>query len=151
MNSLKEFNSFTHDNDYNTYLKLKKLKYTNADIAKQLNYSKEQLGFLISRYYFKSNIEYQLQEIEGSYHFNGSFYITASVQESLTPEEILEIYQFVQDLVVQHNGIDYLQTFYHVEQDCKLFFIDQLNTKMLESGQYSISDNYSTLMLSSDY
>ena len=106
---------------------------------------------MISSYYFTNNLEYKIQETEGHYHFSGTFYITKAVQETLTTEEIIEIYKFIQDQVKQHNGIDYLQTFYSIEHDCKLFFIDQLNTSMIESNQYSKQDNYCTLMLSNDY
>lgn len=151
MNSQHESQHQKEIADYNTYLQLKTLKYSNVRIAEHLNYSKKQLGYLISSYHFKNNLEYKLQESKGEYFFSGNFYITASAQEVLTTEEIIEIYQFVQDLAKQHNGIDYLQTFYHIEQDCKLFFIDQLDTSMLESQSYSKEDNYCTLMLSSDY
>lgn len=137
--------------DYNVYLQLKELNYTNKSIAEHLRYAKEELGYLISRHTFRNNIEYKLQESEGQYFFNGTFYITKSVQNLLTTDEIFEIYTFTQDLTKQHKGIDYLQSFYHVEQDCKLFFIDQLNKSMLESNQYCKQDNYCTLMLASDY
>jgi hypothetical protein len=137
--------------DYNVYLQLKDLHYTNEDIARHLSYSKEDLGYLISRYTFRNNLEYKLQENEGQYYFNGSLYITKSVQHMLTADEIFEIYEFTKDLVKQHKGIDYLQSFYHVEQDCKLFFIDNLSKSMLDSEQYSKQDNYCTLMLASDY
>lgn len=123
--------------DYNVYLQLKELNHTNEAIAEHLSYTKEDLGYLISRYTFRNNLEYKLQESEEQYFFNGTFYITQSVQNILTTDEIFEIYTFTQDLVKQHKGIDYLQSFYHVEQDCKLFFIDQLNKSMLESNSYS--------------
>ncbi|MGY0391185.1 hypothetical protein ACW5R3_01330 [Bizionia sp. KMM 8389] len=137
--------------DYNVYVQLKELNCTNESIAEHLSCTKEELGYLISRHTFRNNLEYKLQESEGEYFFNGTFYITQSVQNLLSPDEIFEIYMFTQDLVKQHKGIDYLQTFYSVEHDCKLFFIDQLNKSMLESNQYSKQDNYCTLMLASDY
>jgi len=137
--------------DFTTYLKLKTLGYSNAEIIKHLNYTVEALGYLISSHYFTNNLEYKIQEAEGHYHFSGTFYITKAVQETLTTEEIIEIYKFIRDQVKQHNGIDYLQTFYSIEHDCKLFFVDQLNTSMIESNQYSKQDNYCTLMLSNDY
>lgn len=137
--------------DYRAYLELKKLLFTNADISKDLSYSKTDLGYLISRFTFATPLEYKLQEQEGTYHFNGKFYITSNAQNILTSEEVKEIYDFIQDLVKQHNGIDYLQVFYSVEQDCKLFFIDQLNQQMLQSGEYSEEHHYCTLMLESDY
>jgi len=137
--------------DYNVYLQLKELNYTNESIAEHLSYTKEDLGYLISRHTFRNNLEYKIQEKEGDYFFNGIFYITQSVQNLLTIDEVFEIYTFTQDLVKQHKGIDYLQSFYHVEQDCKLFFIDQLSKSMIENGQFSYQENYCTLMLASDY
>lgn len=137
--------------DYNVYLQLKQINYTNADIANHLSCSKKELGYLISRHTFKNNLEYKLQEQEGDYHFNGTFYVTSNAQTCLTSQEIKEIYTFTQDLVKQHKGIDYLQSFYSVEQDCKLFFIDNLSKAMLENGDYKKQDDYCTLMLASDY
>lgn len=137
--------------DYQAYLELKKLQYTNADIAKHLSYSKSDLGYLISRFTFTNPLEYKLQEQEGTYHFGGKFYITSNAKNILTSEEIKEIYDFIQDLVKQHGGIDYLQVFYCAEHDCKLFFIDNLNKQMIKSGDYKAEDNYCTLMLASDY
>ncbi|MDG3582949.1 hypothetical protein [Galbibacter pacificus] len=137
--------------DYKKYLKFKQLQFTNAQIAEQLDYSKQELANLISTYTFRSNLEYKLQEEEGDYYFNGVFYVTQTVRNTLTANEILEIYIFTQDLVEQHKGIDYLQVFYLIEHDCKLFFIDQLSKAMIESNQYSTEDNYCTLMLSSEY
>lgn len=137
--------------DYNIYLQLKELNYTNQRIAEHMSYSKENLGYLISRYTFEYGLEYKLQEKEGNYFFSGTFYITQTVKNLLTVEEILEIYVFTQDLVKQHQGIDYLQSFYHIEQDCKLFFIDQLNTTMIESKNFNAEDNFCTLMLANEY
>ena len=137
--------------DYNAYLQLKQLNYTNEAIADHLSYSKENLGYLISRYGFVNSLEYKLQEQEGEYSFNGAFYITSGIKNLLTVDEIKEIYDFVQELVKRHKGIDYLQTFYHPEHDCKLFFIDQVNKPMLDSHKYSSDDNHCTLMLSTEY
>ncbi|MBO3096815.1 hypothetical protein [Gelidibacter pelagius] len=137
--------------DHNVYLQLKDLNYTNEEIANHMSYSKENLGYLISRFTFINSLEYKLQEKEGTYQFNGNFYITQSVRNLLDAEEILEIYTFTQDLVKQHKGVDYLQSFYHIEQDCELFFIDQLSKSMKDTNQYSEDDNYCTLMLASDY
>ncbi|WP_407557327.1 hypothetical protein [Winogradskyella sp. 4-2091] len=151
MTDFKETPQQKHIADYNVYLQLRDLNYTNTDIAKHLNYSNEQLGYLISRYTFKNSLEYSLQENEGDYYFNGKFYVTQNASTCLTPDEILEIYTFTQQLVKQHKGIDYLQSFYSVEQDCKLFFIDNLSKSIIESGNYREQDNYCTLMLASDY
>lgn len=152
MENLHETKQEKEAADYSAYLQLKNLNYSNTRIAEHISYTKQELGNLISTYYFVNNLEYQIQENEEeNYFFNGTFYITKSVEETLTSEEIIEIYQFVQDLVKQHNGIDYLQTFYSIEHNCKLFFIDQLNSSMIENKQYSDKENYCTLMLSSDY
>ncbi len=137
--------------DYNVYLQLKQLKYTNIDIANHLSYTKEELGCLVSQYTFKNNLEYKLQESEGDYHFNGTFYVTQNVNTCLTPDEILEIYTFTQDMVKQHKGIDYIQSFYSIEQDCELFFVDNLSMQMIKSDYFSKLDNYCMLMLASDY
>lgn len=147
----KETPEQKHVADYSVYLQLKELKYTNEDIAEHLSYTKEELGFLISRQTFVNNLEYKLQQCEGNYLFNGTFYITQNVNNLLSKEEIIEIYKFTQDLVKQHNSIDYLQVFYHIEHNCKLFFIDQLDKDIIESKQFDKDANYCTLLLASDY
>ncbi len=136
--------------DYHTYLELKK-DYTNKQIARFLDYSLEDLGYLISHYTFENALEYQISKDEGDYYFNGTFYVTKTVHNTLTSQEIIEIYTFTQDLVKQHKGIDYLQVFFSIEHDCKLFFIDQLNQHMLQSGDYKKEHHYCTLMLASEY
>lgn len=110
--------------DYNTYLHLKTLKYSNDYISKHLNYSLEHLGYLISSYTFKNNIEYQLQHKKGNSSFKGKFHCSLSVQNILTTDEISEIYNFTKDLVLQHQHIYHIQTFYSIEQNCELLFID---------------------------
>lgn len=110
--------------DYNTYLKLKTLKHSNDCILKHLDYTKEHLGYLISTYTFKSNLEYQLESKKGDYKFNGQFYISTSIKHILTTEELNEIYSFIEGLVLQHNGIHHTHTFYSIEQDCELLLID---------------------------
>jgi hypothetical protein len=90
------------------------------------------------------------QEREGSYLFAGQFYITQGVQAQLSMDEVLFIYTDVLAFVQEKGGIDYLQVF--ISNDGrKLFFIDNLNRKMLASGKYDERDNYSTLMLASEY
>ncbi|MEL6943848.1 MAG: hypothetical protein AAFO82_14395, partial [Bacteroidota bacterium] len=86
----------------------------------------------------------QVQEQEGTYFFSGKFLVTRGVNESLSQEEILAIYQNVQAFVQEKNGIDYLQVFLD-ESGRKLFFIDQLNKQMIESGDYAAEHNYCTL------
>ena len=91
------------------------------------------------------------QEQEGTYFFSGQFYITRGVQDLLTPEEIRSIYLEVQQLVKEQEGLDYLQVYVHEDNGRKLFFIDQLNTQMIASGQYRAEDNLCTLMLAEEY
>ena len=92
----------------------------------------------------------QPQEQEVSYHFSGTFYATRGIQELLSQEEILAIYQEIQKLVKENDGLDYLQV-YVAEGEEKIFFIDQLNKEMIESGDYKEEYNYCTLLLSSEY
>ena len=92
----------------------------------------------------------QKQECEGSYFFSGQFYATRGVSQDLSPAEILSIYMDVQAFAKQKNGIDYLQV-YTDEQGRKLFFIDQLNTEMIASGEYRPEDNHCTLLWAHEY
>lgn len=91
------------------------------------------------------------QEQEGTYFFSGTFLITRGVQDLLNPEEILGIYLEIQHLVKDQKGLDYLQVYIHEETEQKLFFIDQLNKEMIESGGYLTEYNYCTLMLAEEY
>ena len=124
---------------------------SNFEIAKRLGYSNEEFGYMISQYEFKSNLEYQMTEQEGDYFFNGCFYLSSGVIDTLQHQEIAEIFSFIKRLVKQHGGIDYLQTFYCIEHDCKVFAIDQLNKTMLESGKYKQEYNYFSLILAEEY
>lgn len=90
------------------------------------------------------------QEKIGSYQFSGQFYATNGVATSLCADEILFIYQDVQAFAKERGGIDYLQV-YHNENGQKLFFIDQLNKEMVESGDYEEKENYCTLLLAEEY
>ena len=90
------------------------------------------------------------QEQEGNYHFSGKFLVTRGVNEALSQEEILAIYQEIKQLVEEKEGLDYLQIFVNEKGD-KLFFIDQLNKQMIESGDFAAEHNYRTLMFSSEY
>lgn len=92
----------------------------------------------------------QPQDRDGSYHFSGHFYATCGIMESLSIEEILLIRQDIQSFVREKKSVDYLQV-YMDETGRKLFFIDQLNQEMIESGEYEDIDNYCTLMLASEY
>lgn len=90
------------------------------------------------------------QEQEGSYFFSGQFYTTRAVALELTSAEILSIYNDVRAFAQEINGIDYLQVYMN-EQGHKLFFIDQLNKGMIESGDYNEEDNHCTLMWAHEY
>lgn len=90
------------------------------------------------------------QEENGSYFFSGKFYATSGVARELTANEILFIYQDIKAFVKEMNGIDYLQV-YTDENGRKLFFLDQLNKKMIESGQFKAEQNHCTLMFAEEY
>jgi hypothetical protein len=94
---------------------------------------------------------YQPQECEGTYGFSGRFFITAGIEQKLSREEIFDIYMFIRTLADENKNLDYLQVFIHKVTRQKLFFIDQLNKEMIESGSFSSEDNYCTLLLSSEY
>lgn len=95
--------------------------------------------------------EHQPEEVKGTYYFTGTFYVTKGIQESLSAEEIQAIYLYVKEKVKEENGLDYLQVFVHKRTGIKLFFIDQLNTEMIASGQFKPEYNYCTLMFASEY
>lgn len=90
------------------------------------------------------------QEQIGTYLFSGQFYATRGVASELSADEILFIYQDVKAFAKERNGIDYLQV-YVDEMGRKLFFIDQLNREMVESGNYEEKENYCTLLFASEY
>lgn len=92
----------------------------------------------------------QPQERDGNYFFYGKFVITKGVHEALTQEEIMSIYFHIQELVLEKDGLDYLQVFID-ENKRKLFFIDQLDKYMIESGDYQKEDNYCTLLFAHEY
>lgn len=97
-----------------------------------------------------ANWQRKPQEQEGSYFFSGQFYATRGVTLELPTNEILFIYQDVKKFVKEKNGIDYLQV-YIDEKGRKLFFMDQLNKEMIESGNYKKEDNHCTLMFADEY
>lgn len=90
------------------------------------------------------------QEQHGNYFFTGNFYVTKGVVQELTIAEIAAIYLDVQKYVQEHNGADYLFV-YTGTDGRKLFFIDNLNREMMESGFYGPEDNYCTLMFAHEY
>lgn len=91
------------------------------------------------------------QERVGSYMFAGQLYLSNGAQKLLTQEEINWIVSDVKAFVSLESGIDYLVVYEHQETTQKLFFIDQLNTEMIESGQFKPDDNRATLILASEY
>lgn len=90
------------------------------------------------------------QEKDGTYLFSGNFYTTRGVYEELSPQEIRSIHADVKAFAEAKQGIDYLQV-YEDELGRKLFFIDQLNREMINSGDYKDEDNYCTLLFASEY
>ncbi|HMG66360.1 MAG TPA: hypothetical protein VK588_01700 [Chitinophagaceae bacterium] len=84
------------------------------------------------------------------YFFAGKFYMTKGVFDALHFEEIISIYHDVKAFAKQRNGIDYMQV-YTDGNGRKLFMIDQLDTRMIESGEYSEEHNYCTLLLDEEY
>lgn len=93
------------------------------------------------------------QECEGDYHFNGLFLITQGIQAKLSPEEIATIYQEIQTLVTEQNGLDYLQVFENETGD-KLFFIDSMAKSVMEKNKIDPNDpdyNHCTLMFAHEY
>lgn len=136
--------------DHSVYLQLKKLKYTNEEIANHLSYTNNELSILISKFeLLDKNLNYQIQEVNGNYMFNGDFFITKTVFKRLPVEVIQQIRLFTQEMIIQHRGIDYIQVFTYKNQ--KLFFIDQLNVEMLKSNGYEKEDNYCTLLFANEY
>ena len=90
------------------------------------------------------------QEKKGTYLFNGAFLATKKVADELPLQEILFLYQ---DVVIRahiQGGIDYLQL-YENQWGRRLFFIDQLNREMLESGEFEEDHHHCTLMFEEEY
>jgi len=93
----------------------------------------------------------QPQEQGGTYHFSGNSFLTRGIQALLEEDEIKAIYLEVQALVEENNGIDYLVVYIHEDTQQKLFFIDQLNQEMIESGGHPPEHHYCTLLLAEEY
>ncbi|MCT4664235.1 MAG: DUF960 domain-containing protein [Flavobacteriales bacterium] len=98
-----------------------------------------------------SNWVLKQQETEGTYQFSGTFLVTSRVNRTIPVDTIASMYLKIQELVKEKGGLDYLQVFVNTETEQKLFFIDQLNKEMIESGNYRTEDNHCTLMYSSEY
>ena len=84
------------------------------------------------------------------YLFSGKFYMTKGVFENLHFDEIIAIYQDLKAFVKERNGIDYLQV-YKDKAGRKLYMVDQLDERMVESGEYEEEHNYCTLLLAEEY
>lgn len=87
----------------------------------------------------------------GDYWFNGQFFITKQVIEALSALELLAIREHISVLVKRHQGIDYIQTFYHPKKRYSLFLIDQITRESLLSGEQPQEHNYCTLMFKDEY
>lgn len=90
------------------------------------------------------------QETKGTYQFTGQLVVTASVSAALKKVEIIGIYYDILKFVEEQGGVDYLQV-YTDEKGRKLFFIDQLDKTMIESGDHDTEDNYCTLLFAHEY
>jgi hypothetical protein len=90
------------------------------------------------------------QEVEDQkYFFNGGFFVTATIKNTLTDEDILFIYNDVRQFAEAKNGIDYIQV-YESDTGLKVWIIDELDQSMIESGEYNKEDNRCTLLFPSE-
>ncbi|WP_052600017.1 hypothetical protein [Aureispira sp. CCB-QB1] len=87
----------------------------------------------------------------GDYWFDGKFFVTRNVQNTLSEEEITLIYAHIINLVQQKGGQDYLQVFEQKEAEYKLFFIDQVTRESLQNGEQPNEHNYCTLLFDWEY
>ena len=90
------------------------------------------------------------QETQGNYQFTGQLIVTEGVSAALTKVEIIGIYYDILKFVEEQGSIDYLQV-YTDEKGRKLFFVDQLDKAMIESGDHEAEDNYCTLLFAHEY
>lgn len=95
--------------------------------------------------------ERQSQETSGTYMFSGKLLVTRCVKLLLSDEEINIIINDAKEFVKSENGIDYLLVYQNSKTRQKLFFIDQLNREMIDSGCYEPEHNHATLLLPSEY
>lgn len=90
------------------------------------------------------------QEVQDQkYFFNGGFFVTATIKNALTDEDIAFIYNDVQQFAEEKNGIDYIQM-YESNTGLKVWIIDELDQNMIESGEYNKEDNRCTLLFPSE-
>ena len=91
------------------------------------------------------------QETSGTYLFSGKLYLTQGIQASLMEYEIIQIVTDLKAFIEQEkNGIDYLQV-YECSDGRKVWLIDQLDQKMIESGEFQPEDNHWTMLLPEEY
>ncbi len=90
------------------------------------------------------------QERQGTYRFSGTFYVTPTVMKKLSEEEIAAIYCQILALVLENDGLDYLQVFVNDKGD-KLYFIDQCDPEMMAEPSFKEEYNYCTLLFSHEY
>ena len=91
--------------------------------------------------------EPQPQETGGTYRFDGRFHCTTTVDSDLGRETVLKIYQITQQLVNEHDGIDYILAFKHRETGEVVWMIDQLNDAMKASESAEWVTEYNTCIL----
>ena len=95
-------------------------------------------------------LNYLPEWCEQDFFFNGDFTVSDKVFNLLTIDEITYIYDFIQNLIKENNGVAYLHCFYSSRIKCALFFSDQLTIKQVESGKYKPEDNYCVIMHQDD-
>jgi len=87
----------------------------------------------------------------GDYWFNGKFFVTREVKETLSELEITLIYADIKNLVGQWGGQDYLHVYLQKEKNLKLFFIDQVTRESLQQKEQPSEHNYCTLLFAHEY
>ena len=94
------------------------------------------------------------QEQKGDYYFNGTMYCTTKVMNAIGLEIVSAIVHDLKARAKAEQGIDYLQV-YERNDGLKIFCIDQLSKKMMESGDYTpeeISEyNHFTILFPEEY
>ena len=96
-----------------------------------------------------SKWERQSQERDDQkYFFNGRCFITKGAQEVLSEEEAIQIVRGLQQLAIEEEGLDYLQSFKRTD-GTKIWVIDQLDSVMKK--EHPPEHNYFTILLPSEY
>jgi len=89
------------------------------------------------------------QEQKGDYFFNGKMYCTIRVMNKIGLEIVSAIVHDLHAFAKAEQGIDYLQV-YERSDGLKVFCIDQLSQKMMQSGDYTLEEineyNYFTIL-----